>query len=95
MYWTNIVSLVGFFASLSSIIFAVITYKKGENQDARKKGVSEGVILSEIGYIKACIERIEKSLNLVEEKYNNVLERLSKAEEALSNVTKRVDELYK
>ena len=38
---------------------------------------------------------MEKNFNKLDERYNQVLERLSKAEESLYNVAKRVDELNK
>ena len=49
---------------------------------------------SDLGYIKACVDRVEKNLNKVDERYKDVLERLAKVEEGLLNVTKRVDEVY-
>ena len=48
---------------------------------------------SDIGYIKACVERVEKNLNFVDERYRNIAERLAKVEESLINVIRRVDEL--
>jgi archaellum component FlaC len=50
-------------------------------------------MLSDIGYIKACVDRVEKNLSKVDERYRNIAERLAKVEEAVANVTKRVDEL--
>ena len=92
---TIIVTLVGFLASLSSIIFAFLAFKRSERQEHKKEGKNEGLIISDIGYIKACVDRMEKNFNKLDERYNQVLERLSKAEESLYNVAKRVDELNK
>ena len=50
-------------------------------------------MFSDIGYIKACIDRVEKNLNMVDEKYRNITERIAKVEESLLNVIKRVDEI--
>ena len=52
-------------------------------------------MFSDIGYIKACVDRVEKNLNKMDERYRNIAERLAKVEESLINVTKRVDEIYK
>lgn len=92
---TIIVTLVGFLASLSSIVFAFLAFKRSERQEHKKEGKNEGLIISDIGYIKACVDRMEKNFNKLDERYNQVLERLSKAEESLYNVAKRVDELNK
>lgn len=47
--------------------------------------------MSDISHIKDCVDRVEKNLYKVDERYRNILERLVKVEEAVSNITKRVD----
>ena len=87
--------LIGFLGTLSSIVFAYLAFKRNNKEDDKTVGKTEGVMFSDIGYIKACVDRVEKNLNKVDERDRNVLERLAKVEEALFNVTKRVDEIYK
>ena len=89
------ISLVGFLASLSSIIFAYLAFKRSNKEEDKSEGKTEGVMFSDIGYIKACVDRVEKNLNKVDERYRNILERLARVEESLLNVTKRVDEMHK
>ena len=95
MDFETIVTLIGLCASFSSIVFAYLAFKRSERQEQKIDGKTEGVMFSDIGYIKACVDRVEKNLNKVDERDRNVLERLAKVEEALFNVTKRVDEIYK
>lgn len=93
---TNVVvTMIGLTASLSSIVFALLAFKRSEKQEHKTEGKSEGLILSDVGYIKACVDRMEKNLTSVDERYRNILERLVKVEEALSNEQKRVDEIKK
>ena len=68
--------------------------KRSEKQDCKIQGKTEGVIFSDVGYIKACVDRVEKNLNKVDNRYRSISERLAKLEESLLNVTKRVDEIY-
>ena len=89
------VTLVGFFASISSIVFSFLAFKRSEKKDQKDDGKTEGVMFSDIGYIKACIDRVEKNLNKVDERDRSIAERLAKVEESVANVTKRVDEIYK
>ena len=91
---TIIVSVIGIIGTLSSIFFAYLAFKKNDRQEARNEGKTQGSIFSDIGYIKACVDRVEKNLHTVDERYKNILERLSKVEEAVSQVSKRVDEAY-
>lgn len=90
---TVVVSVIGIIGTLSSIYFAYLACKKSNIQEQKIDGKTEGAMLSDIGYIKACVDRVEKNLNKVDERYRNIAERLAKVEEAVSNVTKRVDEL--
>ena len=89
------VALVGLFASLSSVVFAYLAFKRSDRHDQKADGKTEGVMFSDIGYIKACVDRVEKNLTKVDERYRNIAERLAKVEESLVNVTKRVDEMSK
>ena len=89
-----LVTLVGLFASISSIIFAYLAFRRSEKQEQKTDGKTEGVMFSDIGYIKACVDRVEKNLNKVDERDRNIAERLAKVEESVANVTKRVDALY-
>lgn len=93
MNFEIVITLVGLFASLSSIVFAYFAFKRSEKQDYKVYGKTEGVMFSDIGYIKACVDRVEKNLNKVDERDRNIAERLAKVEETVSNVTKRVDEI--
>ena len=52
------------------------------------QGKSEGTIMSDIVHIKDCVDRLEKNLNKVDERYRNILERLVKVEESVSNIKK-------
>lgn len=81
-----IISIIGVFGTLSSIFFAYLAFKRNSTSEIKKDGVNEGTVLSDIVHIKACVDRVEKNLNQVDERYRNILERLVKVEGALSNV---------
>ena len=95
MNFEVVITFIGLFASISSIVFAYLAFKRSERQDCKVDGKTEGVMFSDLGYIKACVDRVEKNLNKVDERDRNIAERLAKVEETVSNVTKRVDEIYK
>ena len=89
----ELITTVGLLTSLSSIVFAFLAFKRSEKQEHRKEGKNEGLILSDIGYIKACVDRVEKNIASVDERYRSILERLSKVEESLDNTKKLVNEI--
>lgn len=90
---TIVVSVIGIVGTLSSIYFAYLACKKTNMQEQKVDGKTEGAMLSDIGYIKACVDRVEKNLNKVDERYRNIAERVAKVEEAVANMNKRIDEL--
>ena len=83
---TVVVSIIGVIGTISSIFFAYLACRRNLVKDEHTEAKNEGAILSDIGYIKACVDRVD-------ERYRNVVERLAKVEEAVANVIKRVDEL--
>lgn len=87
-----IVTIVGLIASSSSIIFALFTFKRAEKEEHKKNGKNEGLILSDIGYIKACVDRVEKNLGLVDERYRDVIERLATVEGRVISIEKRINQ---
>ena len=88
-----IISLLGFVTSLLSTSIAFLAFRKNDKETHKTDGKTEGVMFSDIGYIKACVDRVEKNLNKVDERDRNIIERLSKVEESVVNITKRVDEI--
>ena len=95
MYELSIVaSIIGVFGTISSIFFAYLAFRKNERLEAKNEGKEQGSFLSDICYIKSCVDRMEKNFITVDERYKNILERLSKVEEVVIQITKRVDKAY-
>ena len=90
---TIIVSIVSIIGTISSITFAYFAFKRNALNDKHQESKNEGIIKSDIDHIKKCVDRVEKNLTQVGERYQNTLERLVKVEEAVANLTKQVDDL--
>ncbi len=85
---TIVVSVIGIIGTISSIFFAYLAFKRNEKLDVKSEGKTQGSIFSDIGYIKACIDRVDKNLNTIDERYRNILERLAKVEETVEHIKK-------
>ena len=92
--FTIAVTIIGVVGTLSSIFFAYLAFRKNERLEAKNEGKEQGSFFSDICYIKSCVDRMEKNLITVDERYKNILERLSKVEEVVIQITKRVDKAY-
>ena len=86
---TTVVSIIGIIGTMSSVFFAYLAFKKNEKIEAKNEGKSQGSIFSDIGYIKACVDRVEKNLSKVDEGYKDILERLAKVEATVKQITKK------
>lgn len=79
--------------SIISVVIAILSYKRNVIKEHKQLSKEEGSFLSDIGYIKACVDRMEKKMSNVDERYQDLLQRLTKVEENLINTQKRVEEI--
>ena len=93
MSYELLISLIGLIGALSSIIFSYLAFKSSNKKDDKEEGKAEGVMISDIGYIKACVDRLEKNFNKVDELYKNISERVIKLESSLTNLSLRIEQL--
>lgn len=73
----TLIMIIGLITSMSSIIFSFLAFKRTEKETHLKRGKHEGLILSDIEYIKACVERVERNLNKLDDGYKDIIERLA------------------
>lgn len=78
--WISIVSIL---AALSSIVFATLTFFKSKKEEMKLQGKNEGIILSDIAYIKGSVSRMEKNFESVEKRYEDLLKRILCVEEKI------------
>ena len=70
-------------STLVSLILAAGTFFIGRISAAKQGGRESGQMLSDLGYIKRCVEAVEKKLERVEQQYNKLESRVSRIEEAM------------
>jgi hypothetical protein len=83
-----IISVVG---TCSSILFAYLAFKRNDRGDRKQEGKNEGVLISDVGYIKSSIDRIEKSIDKLDANYSSLSERVVKVEATLDAHIKNKD----
>jgi predicted nucleic acid-binding Zn-ribbon protein len=75
-----ILTIISILGTISSIGFGYLAFRKNDKQEVKGEGKSEGVIISDIGYIKSSIDRIEKTLEKLQEQYADLHSRVIKLE---------------
>lgn len=86
-----VVGVIGLIGTVSSICFAYLALRRNQQNDTKKGGKSEGVLMSDIGYIKSSIDRMEGKLDKVEMNYQDLLTRIAKVEEAQNSLEKQLE----
>ena len=62
----TVISVIG---ALSTILFAYLAFKRANKKEDKLSGKNEGIIISDISYIKSSTERIEKRLDKLGHQY--------------------------
>lgn len=69
------------------------TFRKIREKDAEEEGKADGVVLTEIGYIKAGIDDIKRKQDRQDELYIKIAERLTAVEASAKQAHHRIDRL--
>lgn len=91
MTWSEIVAVLGVAGTLCGIIFGYASFKRNRKADDEKEGKRDGVLLTEIGYIKSGVDDIKRKQERQEEKYDEVDHRLTVVEESTKAAHHRID----
>ena len=86
-----VVGVIGLIGTISSVSFAYLAFRRNRTTDTKRDAKTEGVLISDIGYIKSSIDRMEGKLDKVETNYQDLLSRLVRVEEAQSSLEKRIE----
>jgi divalent metal cation (Fe/Co/Zn/Cd) transporter len=79
-----IMYIISTLISILSILIAYMALKRNKDKDNLKEAIDSGILLSDIGYIKKSLDRIEKRLEHVEINYNDLLKRVIILEEKVN-----------
>ncbi len=85
------IALIGVVGTLCSIIFGFIGYKTGVKKEAKQ----DGVMLSDMGYIKAGVDDIKREQKDMANNFNHLSERVTRCEESCKQAHHRIDEVAK
>lgn len=87
----TITAIVG----IGSLILAFVTIARNKKIDDKTEGEKGGALHADIGYIKKGIDGIERRLDAQENRYIDVIKKLTDVEASVKSAHKRIDELAK
>ncbi len=86
-------ALLGGMGTICGILVAIFNYKKANKVDNKDEGKQEGLIFSELGFIKSGIEDIKRKQDKQDEQHLEVVQRLSAVEQSAKQAHHRIDKL--
>ena len=87
---STIIAIVG---TVCAIVFGVIAFRRNNKADDTTEGKKDGVLLTEIGYIKSGVDDIKRKQEKQDEQYVVVVSRLSAVESSAKQAHHRLDGL--
>lgn len=87
--------IVGIVGGIGALIFGFIAYERNKKTDETRDGKKDGVVLTELGYIKSGIDDIKHKQERQEQQHIEVISRLTAVESSAKQAHKRIDALYR
>ena len=85
----TITAIVG----IVSLIISGINHTRNQKKDNTSEGKQDGIMLTEIGYIKAGIDDVKKDTREFRTEIQNLHDRIIRSEESCKQAHKRIDKL--
>lgn len=95
MSLSTISTIFGIAGTVSAIVFAILAFRRNAKSDDTESGKQSGVVLTEIGYIKAGVDDIKRKQDRQDEQHIEVVERLSAVESSAKQAHHRIDAIEK
>ena len=75
--------VIGLVSGLIGFGISYATFSRNKTKDDKSDGKQDGIMLTEIGYIKSGVDDMKKKMEQSDKRYIDMEKRLSKVEEAM------------
>lgn len=93
MYTFTITTIFTIAGIILTALFSYIAYQRAIKKDSKDEGENKGVIMSDIGYIKAGVDDLKRENRETAAKLGGLSERITRCEESCKQAHHRIDEL--
>lgn len=84
---------IGLACTLLGAALSYVAFARGKTKDDRADGRETGAVMTELGYIKGSVDRIDRKLDQQEAQTRETLQRLSAVESSAKQAHHRIDRL--
>lgn len=88
--WMTAISVV---SVLLGGVLSYAAFARNQRKDNQERGSQSGMLLTEIGYVKAGIDDIKRKQEISDTRHIEVISRLTAVESSVSQAHKRIDTL--
>ena len=86
-------TVLGIIGTVCAIVFGYIAFHRNSKSDDEAEGKKDGVLLTEIGYIKSGVDDIKRKQEKEDERHVQVVSRLAAVEASAKQAHHRLDSL--
>lgn len=87
----NFLDIIAALSPLSAIVFAYLAFARNKKKDAADDAGNQAGLLVELGYIKSGVDDIKRKQEQQDERYIEVITRLTAVEASAKQAHKRLD----
>lgn len=87
------IAIISIVCTVMCAAVAVITLLKSSGKDTNEEGKENGMVLTEIGYIKSGVDDIKRHQEKQDDQYLDLRQRVTKVEASATQAHKRIDNL--
>jgi peptidoglycan hydrolase CwlO-like protein len=91
----EITAFLAVLSAIVAVVAAVLNIRRNQKSDDSTSGREIGSLLTEVGYIKSSIDSLNRKLDLHEERYTKLAERIAAVEQGAKSAHHRIDALVK
>lgn len=86
-------AIIGVLGTILGGVLSYAAFHRNSKKDSESEGKEAGTMLTEIGYIKGGIDRIERKQDAQDARYIGMAERMSAVESSAKSAHHRIDRL--
>lgn len=88
-------TIIGIVVGIAGAIFGCVSFFRNKKGDDEEEGKKDGIVLTELGYIKSGVDDIKRKQEKQDEQHIEVISRLTAVESSAKQAHKRLDSLEK
>jgi len=86
-------TVFGLLGTICAIVFGYVAFKRNGKTDNEAEGKKDGVLMTEIGYIKSGVDDIKRKQEKQAEQHLEVVTRLVKVEQSVEQAHNKIDSI--